>query len=129
MISLITGTYTTVTPIIDHEKTFLVVLWTEQATGRFTRNISLKFYYSRSWWIPLKLCFLIFLLTWYGCYANQNKVMGFRGGTETFCWVNKSPRLLLLMLKVKRETGMVQANVGQKLVKRSILGVFTVSGN
>ena len=29
MISLLTGTYTTVTPIIDHAKTFLVVLWTE----------------------------------------------------------------------------------------------------
>ncbi len=55
MISLITGAYTTVTPIIDHAKTFLVVLWTEQATSRFTRNISLKFHYSRTWWIPLKL--------------------------------------------------------------------------
>jgi hypothetical protein len=30
--------------------------------------------------------------------------MGFRGGTKTFCWVNESPRLLLLMLEVKRET-------------------------
>ncbi len=48
--------------------------------------------------------FLIFLLTWYGCYANQKKVMGFRGGTKTFHWVNESPRLLLLMLEVKRET-------------------------
>ncbi len=41
MISLTTGTYTTVTPIIHHANTFLVVLWTEGATGRFTRNISL----------------------------------------------------------------------------------------
>ncbi len=84
MISLITGTYTTVTPIINHAKTFLVVLWTEGATDKFTRNISLKFHYSRTLWIPLKLCFLIFPLTWYGCYANQKKVMGFRGGTQTF---------------------------------------------
>jgi hypothetical protein len=104
MISLITGTYTTVTPVINHANTFLVVLWTEQATDRFRTNISLKFYYSRTWWIPLKLCFLIFLLTWYGCYTNQKKVMGFRGGTKTFHWVNESPRLLLLMLEVKRET-------------------------
>jgi hypothetical protein len=29
--------------------------------------------------------------------------MGFRGGTKTFHWVNESPRLLLLMLEVKRE--------------------------
>jgi hypothetical protein len=69
-------------------KNFLVVLWTEQATGRFTRNISLKFHYSRIWWISLKLCFLIFPWTWYGFYAIQKKVMGFRGGTKTFCWVN-----------------------------------------
>jgi hypothetical protein len=108
MISLITGTYTTVTPIINHAKTFLVVLWTELATCRFTTNISLKFHYSRTWWIPLKLCFLVFLLTWYSCYTNQKKVMGFRGGTKTFCWVNESPRLLLLMLEVKRETMMRQ---------------------
>ncbi len=64
---------------------------------------SLKFHYSRTWRIPLKQCFLIFLLTWYGCYANQKKVMGFRGGTKTFCWVDKSPRLWLLILEVKRE--------------------------
>jgi hypothetical protein len=38
MISLTSGTYTTVTPIIDHAKTFLVVLWTEGATGRFTKK-------------------------------------------------------------------------------------------
>jgi hypothetical protein len=31
----------------------------------------------------LKLCFLIFLLTWYGCCANLKKVTGFRGGTKT----------------------------------------------
>ncbi len=43
-----------------------MVLWTEQATGRFTRNISIKYHYSRTWWIPLKLCFLIFPSTWYG---------------------------------------------------------------
>ncbi len=42
-------------------------------------------------------------LTWYGCYTNQKKVMGFRGGTIIFCWVNKSPRPLLLILEVKRE--------------------------
>jgi hypothetical protein len=110
IISLITGTYTTVTPIINHAKTFLVVLWTDRVTGRFTRNISLKFHYTRSWWIPLKLCFLNFLLTWYGCYANQKKVRGFRGGTKNFCWVNESPRLLLLMLEVKRETMKRQPN-------------------
>jgi hypothetical protein len=104
MISSISGTYTTVTSGIDLAQTFLVVLWTEGATGRFTRNISLKFHYSRTWWIPLKICFLIFLLTWYGFYANQKKVMGFRGGTKTLHWVSKSPRLLLLMLEVKRET-------------------------
>jgi hypothetical protein len=85
-------------------KNFLVVLWTEGATGRFTRHISLKFHYSRTWWIPLKLCFLIFPSTWYGCYANQKKMMGFRGGTKTFLLVNESPRLLLLMLEVMRET-------------------------
>jgi hypothetical protein len=39
MISLIYGTYTTVTAIINHAKTFLVVLWTERATGIFIRNI------------------------------------------------------------------------------------------
>ncbi len=93
-----------VTPKIDHAKTVLVILWTEGATGRFTTNISLKFHYSRIWWIPLKLYFLIFPLTWYGFYTNQKKVMGFRGGTKTFCWVNEPPRLLLLMLEVKRET-------------------------
>jgi hypothetical protein len=38
MISLITGKYTTVTPSIDHAKNFLVVLWIEQATGRFTKK-------------------------------------------------------------------------------------------
>jgi hypothetical protein len=38
---------------------------------------------------PLKLCFLIFPLNWYGCYTNQKTVMGFRGGTKTFRWVNK----------------------------------------
>ncbi len=38
MISLVTGTYTTVTPITDQAKTFLVVLWTERATGRFTKK-------------------------------------------------------------------------------------------
>ncbi len=48
--------------------------------------------------------YLIFPLTWYDCYTNQKKVMGFRGGTKTFCWVKKSPRLLLLILEVKRET-------------------------
>jgi hypothetical protein len=104
MISLRTGTYTTVTPSIDHAKMFLVVLWTDRATGRFARNISLKFHYSRTGWIHLKLCFLIFPLTWYGCYTTQKKVMGFRGGTKIFTWVNESPRLLLLMLEVKRET-------------------------
>jgi hypothetical protein len=79
----------------------LVFLWTELITGRFTRNISLKYHYSRTWWIPLKLCFLIFLLTWYGCCANQKKVMGFRVGTKTYIWVDESPRLLLSMLEVK----------------------------
>jgi hypothetical protein len=29
--------------------------------------------------------------------------MGFRGGTKTFCWVIESPRLLLLILEVKRK--------------------------
>jgi hypothetical protein len=101
MITLITGKYSTVTPSIDLAKTFLMVLWTERATGRFTRNISLKYHYSRTWWIPLKLCFLVFPLTWYGCYANQKKGMGFRGGTKTFTWVVESPRLLLSMLEVK----------------------------
>ncbi len=70
-ISLITGKYSTVTLSIDLAKTFPVVLLTERAKGRFTRNISLKYHYSRTWWIPLKICFLIFPLTWYGCYANQ----------------------------------------------------------
>jgi hypothetical protein len=101
MISLITWRYSIVTPSINLAKTFLVVLWTERATGRFTRNISLKYHYSKTWWIPLKPSFLIFLLTWYGCYANQKKVMGFRGGTKTFTWVVESPRLLLSMLEVK----------------------------
>ncbi len=45
----------------------------------------------------MKLCFLIFPLTWYGCYANQKKVMGYRGGTKTFCWVNESPRLPIVI--------------------------------
>ncbi len=57
--------------------------------------------YSRTWWIPLKLYFLTFPLTWCGCYANQKKVIGFRGGTKTFTWVVESPRLLLSMLEVK----------------------------
>jgi hypothetical protein len=26
----------------------------------------------------------MFPYPWYGCYANHKKVMGFRGGTETF---------------------------------------------
>jgi hypothetical protein len=51
----------------------------------------------------LELCVLIFLLNYYGCCANQKKVMGFRGGTKTLHWVNKSPRLLLLILEVKRK--------------------------
>jgi hypothetical protein len=51
----------------------------------------------------LKSCFLIFPLTWYSCYTNQKKVIGFRGGTKTLRWVNKSPRLLLLILEVKRK--------------------------
>jgi hypothetical protein len=38
MISIITGTYTTVTPSIDHAKSFLVFLWTEPATCRFTKK-------------------------------------------------------------------------------------------
>jgi hypothetical protein len=101
MISLITGKYSTVTPSIDLAKTFLVVLWIERATGRFTGNISLKYHYSKTWWIPLKLYFLAFPLTWCGCYTNQKKVMGFRGGTKTFKWVVKSPRLLVSMLEVK----------------------------
>jgi hypothetical protein len=101
MISLITGKYSTVTPSIDLAKTFLVVRWTERATVRFTGNISLKYHYSRTWWIPLKLYFLTFPLIWCGCYANQKKVMGFRGGTNTFTWVVESPRLLLSMLEVK----------------------------
>ncbi len=101
MISLITWKYSTVTPSINHAKKILVVLWTERATGRLTRNISIKYHYSRTWWIPLKLCFLIFPPTWYGCCANQKKVMGFRDGTKTFTWVDKSPRLLLSMLEVK----------------------------
>ncbi len=84
MISLITGKYSTVTPSIDLAKTFLVVMWTERATGKFTGNISLKYHYSRTWWIPLKLYFLTFPLTWCGCYANQKKVMGFRGGHKDF---------------------------------------------
>ncbi len=42
MISLITGKHSTVTPSINHAKKNLVLLWTEQATGRFTRNILLK---------------------------------------------------------------------------------------
>jgi hypothetical protein len=29
---------------------------------------------------------------------------GFQGWHKAFCWVDKSPRLLLLMLEVKRET-------------------------
>jgi hypothetical protein len=103
MISSINGTSTTVMPTTHHAKTFLVVLWTERATGRFARKKSLKFHNSRTWWIPSKLCFLIFPLTWYGCHGNQKKVMGFRGGTKPFCWVNESSRLLLLMLEVKRE--------------------------
>jgi hypothetical protein len=32
---------------------------------------------------------------------KSKKVMGFRGGTKTFTWVVKSPRLLLSMLEVK----------------------------
>ncbi len=32
----------------------------------------------------MKLCFLVFLLTWYGCCANLKKVTGFRGGTKNF---------------------------------------------
>ena len=36
-------------------------------------------------------------------YTNQKKVMGFRGGTKTLGWVNESPRLLLLILEVKRK--------------------------
>jgi hypothetical protein len=101
MISLITRKYSTVTPSINLANTFLVVLLTERATGRFIGNISLKYHYSRTWWIPLKLYFLTFPLTWCGCYADQQKVMGFRGGTKTFTWVVESPRLLLSMLEVK----------------------------
>ncbi len=82
-------------------KNFLVVLLTEQATGRFARNTSIKYHYWRTWWIPLKLCFLIFTSNWYGCCANQKKLMGFRGDTKTFTWGDESPRLLLSMLKVK----------------------------
>ncbi len=69
---------------MDHAKTFLVVLWIEGATGRFTRHISLKFHYSKTWWIPLKLCFLIFPLTWYDCYANQQEDDGFQGWHKDF---------------------------------------------
>jgi hypothetical protein len=101
MISLITGKYSIVTPTIDHAKTFLVVLWTERATVKFAKNISIKYHYSRTWWIPLKLCFLIFPSTWYDCCANQKKMMGFRGDTKTFTWADESPRLLLSMLEVK----------------------------
>ncbi len=43
----------------------------------------------------------IFPSTWYGCCTNKKKVMGFRVGTKTFTWVDKSPRLLLSMLEVK----------------------------
>ncbi len=83
MISLITGTYTTVTPIIDHAKTFLVVLWTEQATGRFTRYISLKFHYSRTWWIPLELCFYLSVdLVWLLCKSKEGD--GFQGWQKDF---------------------------------------------
>jgi len=103
MISLITGTHSTVTPTIVHAKSSLVVQLTEQATGRFTRSTSMKYPYCRTWWIPLKLCFLIFLLTWYGCCANLKKVTGFRGGTKTFFWVDESPRLLLSILEIKRD--------------------------
>ncbi len=101
MISLIAGKYSTVTLSIDLAKTFLVVLWTERATGRFTGSISLKYHYSRTWWIPLKLYFLTFPLTWCGCYKNQKMVMGFSGGTKTFTWVVKSPRLLLIVINVR----------------------------
>ncbi len=82
-------------------KKILVFQWTERATGKFTGNISIKYHYSRTWWIPLKLCFLIFPLTWYGCCANQKKVIGFRVGTKTYIWVDESPRLLISMLEVK----------------------------
>ena len=71
MISLITGKYSTVTPSIDLAKTFLVVLWTERATGRFTGNISLKYQYSRTWWIPRNFTALPF--RWLGVAATQIK--------------------------------------------------------
>ncbi len=80
--------------------------------GPVDRTSNMQIYKKHFTQVPLlknmvdtfEICFFIFLLTWYGCYSNQKKVMGFRGGTQTFCWVNKSPRLLLLMLEVKRET-------------------------
>ncbi len=102
MISLRTGIHSTVTPTIVHAKSFLVVLLTEQATSRFTRSTSMKYPYWRTWWIPLKVCFLICQLTWCGCCANKKKVMGFRGGTKTLVLVVASPRLLLSMLEVNR---------------------------
>ncbi len=78
---MITGKHSTVTPTIVHAKKF-----TGSPIDRASnRQIYKKHFHE----VPLlknlvKLCFLIFLLTWYGCCANLKKVTGFRGGTKTF---------------------------------------------